>query len=100
METIGLERYRALVREGALVVDVRATPLFDAAPTAGAVNVPWAKIQEGEHDLPGDRPLVLLCEVGQLSRVAALYLEADGLGPVYVLEGGLRALEGKGHERA
>ncbi len=91
-----MERYHELLREGALPVDVRAEPLFKARPTPGAVNVPWARIQEGDHDLPKDRPLVLLCEVGQMSRVAALYLEADGHGPVYVLEGGLRALDGGG----
>jgi rhodanese-related sulfurtransferase len=93
VETIGVERYHELLREGALVVDVRAAPLFKARPTPGAINVPWPRIQEGEHDLPKDRPLVLLCEVGQMSGLAALYLEADGHGPVYVLEGGLRALE-------
>ncbi|WP_041554097.1 rhodanese-like domain-containing protein [Oceanithermus profundus] len=96
METIGVERYHELLEGGALAVDVRAEPLFKARPTPGAVNVPWARIQEGDHDLPKDRPLVLLCEVGQMSRVAALYLEADGYGPVYVLEGGLRALDGGG----
>ncbi len=91
-----MERYHELLGEGALAVDVRAEPLFKARPTAGAVNVPWARIQEGDHDLPKGRPLVLLCEVGQMSRVAALYLEADGYGPVYVLEGGLRTLDGGG----
>ncbi len=88
-----MERYRGLLEEGALAVDVRAEPLFAAQPTPGAVNVPWARIQKGDHGLPQGRPLVLLCEVGQLSRVAALYLEAAGHGPVFVLEGGLRALE-------
>ena len=89
-----MERYHELLREGALAVDVRAEPLFKARPTEGAVNLPWPRIQESDHDLPKGRPLVLLCEAGQLSKVAALYLEADGYGPVYVLEGGLRALEG------
>jgi len=89
-----VERYRELLHEGALAVDVRAEPLFKARPAPDAVNLPWPRIQESDHDLPKDRPLVLLCEVGQVSKVAALYLEADGYGPVYVLEGGLRALEG------
>ena len=97
MEAIVAERYIELLNEGALAVDIRAEPLFKARPTPDAVNVPWARIQEGDHDLPKGRPLVLLCEVGQMSRVAALYLEVDGgYGPVYVLEGGLRVLEGGG----
>ena len=96
MEAIVAERYPELLNEGALAVDIRAEPLFKARPTPDAVNVPWAWIQEGDHDLPKGWPLVLLCKAGQMNRVAALYLEADGYGPVYVLERGLRALVGGG----
>jgi len=50
------------------------------------------RIQKGEHGLP-KVPLLLVCEKGLLSQVAALYLEAEGY-EVMSLEGGLLALTG------
>jgi len=88
---VDAERYRELLRQGALAVDVRPGGHLDPLP--GAVSVPWDRIQAGTHGLPAGRPLVLLCGEGQMSKVAALYLEDEGLGPIYVLEGGLRSLE-------
>ncbi|WP_457629468.1 rhodanese-like domain-containing protein [Oceanithermus sp.] len=90
---VDAERYRELLRQGALAVDVRPEAVARQDPLPEAVSVPSDRIQAGTHGLPAGRPLVLLCSVGQMSKVAALYLEDEGLGPVYVLEGGLRSLE-------
>lgn len=47
------------------------------------------KIEKGQHGLSGR--VVVVCEVGLRSRVAAMYLRADGLDADH-LEGGVRGL--------
>ncbi len=73
-----------------LVVDVREPEAFRKGSLPGAVNVPLEAIAQKRYQLPKDRPLLLVCELGQKSSLAALYLEADGY-EAYVLEGGLKA---------
>lgn len=74
------------------MVDVR--PPGQAGPVgfAQALCVPLADIQGGNHRLPKDRPILLVCERGVMSELAGLYLEAAGYERVYHLEGGLRGL--------
>ncbi len=71
-----------------LVVDVRDPERFREGSLPGAVNVPLEAIAQKRYQLPKDRPLLLVCQLGQKSSLAALYLEADGYR-AYVLEGGL-----------
>lgn len=84
------EELPALLEEGVLVVDVRPADRRSTPLPFAAEWVPLEKIQKGEHGLPR-RPLLLVCEKGLLSQVAALYLEAEGYEAMS-LEGGLQAL--------
>ena len=77
--------------EGFLVVDVREPAEFRKGSLPGAVNVPLEHIAKRDYDLPRDRPLLVVCRMGQKSSLAGLYLEADGY-EVYLLEGGLEAI--------
>ncbi len=94
MERIGLERYHEFLRRGALVIVVQDETRPFSGLFPGAVGLSWSRIRRGEYDLPRGRPLLVLCDEGRLSMIAALYFEADGYGPAYALEGGRRALEG------
>jgi len=89
MERIDWATYRS-DPDRYLVVDVRDPETFRKGSLPGAVNVPLEAIAQKRYQLPKGRPLLLVCELGQKSSLAALYLEADGY-QVYVLEGGLRA---------
>ncbi len=80
----------------ALVVDVRPEGRRETPIPFEALWVPLEAIREGRHGLPKDRPLLLVCERGLISQVAALYLESEGYPEVYSLEGGLLALTKEG----
>jgi rhodanese-related sulfurtransferase len=66
-----------LVREGALLVDVRertevASLAFDVP---AIVNIPLFEMEQRWGELPKDRELVLVCESGERSLKATYYLQ-------------------------
>ncbi|AEV16120.1 hypothetical protein TCCBUS3UF1_10740 [Thermus sp. CCB_US3_UF1] len=90
MRKVPPEELPALLAQGVKVVDVRPAERRTSPLPFAADWVPLEKIQKGEHGLPRV-PLLLVCEKGLLSQVAALYLEAEGYEAMS-LEGGLQAL--------
>jgi hypothetical protein len=44
--------------EQVLLIDVRDTPLYEKETIPGAVNIPFANLQEALKDIPKDRTLV------------------------------------------
>lgn len=92
MKSLTPAELQILQQQGAHLVDVRSPQFFARDGLAGAINAPLAEIQMGQHQLPRNCPLVLLCERGLQSQLAALYLEADGYTQIYNLAGGLIAL--------
>uniref|UniRef100_A0A7C5REN9 Rhodanese-like domain-containing protein n=1 Tax=Thermus caliditerrae TaxID=1330700 RepID=A0A7C5REN9_9DEIN len=92
MRKVRPEELPALLEQGVRVVDVRPPDRRQTPLPFPAEWIPMERIQKGEHGLP-KVPLLLVCEKGLLSQVAALYLEAEGY-EVMSLEGGLLALTG------
>lgn len=92
MRTIKPEQLKNFLLESPLVVDVRPPEQYSPGDLEGALHIPLRDIQQGHHNLPKDRPLLLICERGVMSELAGLYLEAAGYQQVYHLEGGLQKL--------
>ncbi|AEB12285.1 rhodanese-like domain-containing protein [Marinithermus hydrothermalis] len=92
MKTVTPETLPEVLALNPVIVDVRPPERFAHGSLDGAVNLPLERIQQGDHDLPKDRPLLLVCQIGRMSELAALYLEAEGYTEVYNLAGGLDAL--------
>ncbi|UQN06237.1 rhodanese-like domain-containing protein [Deinococcus sp. QL22] len=86
-----------LIPPNATLIDLRSEALRAAQPLGEYVNnsvlaVTLEAIEEGTHSLatvPG--PLLVICERGVRSGLAARYLRADGLDAGHVV-GGLAAL--------
>lgn len=77
---------RALVAEGATLLDVRTPGEFADGHLDGALNVPVQALPAGAAELPKDRPVVVYCRSGRRSAAAAEMLRARGwevhdLGP-------------------
>lgn len=72
---------------GAYIVDVREAHEFAAGHLPGAVNVPMSALPRTYRDLPMDRRLYLVCEVGVRSGQAADALAAAGWDAVNVTGG-------------
>ncbi|WP_299428780.1 rhodanese-like domain-containing protein [uncultured Meiothermus sp.] len=92
MRTLKPELLKNFSQDNPLVVDVRPPEQYNQGDFAGALHLTLADIQHGNHNLPKDRPLLLICERGVMSELAGLYLEAAGYELVYNLEGGLQKL--------
>jgi rhodanese-related sulfurtransferase len=78
------------VAAGGVLFDVRPRPqaVFGLTPHPLSLEA----VHRGElPDLAPDTPVYLVCERGQVSELAGLYLEAAGFAHVYHLVGGTRA---------
>ncbi len=88
--------YARLVREGAIVLDVRTPEEFNKAHIAGAVNIPIEKLNKNMHRLSKAIPIIACCNDGSKSWYAKNLLDANGYRKVYdagnwrKLERGLR----------
>jgi len=79
----------ALVARGeAVVVDVRGRAEWEAGHIPGAPNVPVGHLAARAGELPTDRPLVVHCQGGARSAIAASVLQAQGFTNVVNLIGG------------
>jgi rhodanese-related sulfurtransferase len=74
-----------------VVVDVREPYEWEAGRIEGSVHLPLNALMSGAGgDLDRERPLVMVCRVGNRSELAALMMQARGY-EAYNLEGGLDA---------
>lgn len=83
-----------LVRDGAVLLDVRTPGEYQGAHIAEAVNIPLQSIQAGPvQGLPGDKSasIVTICGVGKRSLAAVQLLKAQGYERVRSIRGGMQA---------
>jgi len=72
--------------------DTRSPVLIERDGLPGAQPLSLEAVQAGEvPDLPKDTPIYIVCEHGQISELAALYLETAGFTDVHNVAGGMRA---------
>jgi len=79
---------RALVADGALLIDVRTNGEFSSGHIEGARNVPVGELGSRLDKLPRKKPVVVYCRSGARSARAARMLEKAGftvhdLGPLH-----------------
>jgi rhodanese-related sulfurtransferase/glyoxylase-like metal-dependent hydrolase (beta-lactamase superfamily II) len=79
--------------EPPLVLDVRTPREWQAAHIAGSLNIPLAHLQERLSDLPRHRRLVVHCQSGYRSAIAASLLARQGCTQCADLVGGFAAWE-------
>ena len=99
LATIGRITARELakrIEEGAAVVDVRSRAEWEAGHIPGAPNIPAGEIAERMGELPKARPLVVHCQGGTRSAIAAGLLDKAGVAGVLDLPGGFPEWEGAG----
>ena len=80
----------AMVERGeAYVVDVRGRAEWEGGHLPGAPNVPLGYLDERLGELPTDRAIVVQCQGGGRSSIAASLLQARGVERVINLAGGI-----------
>jgi len=80
----------------ALVVDVREPHEFAAARIEGSLLVPMSQIGQRLDDIPRDRPLLVLCQVGGRSARVTGFLRQQGFEDVGNVAGGIDAWQRMG----
>lgn len=79
---------RALVADGAVLIDVRTSGEFSSGHIEGARNVPLGELRSRLDKLSKKKPVVVYCRSGMRSARAARMLEKAGfavhdLGPLH-----------------
>jgi hydroxyacylglutathione hydrolase len=87
----------ALRSGGALLLDVRTDAEWDAGHIAGARHVPLGRLAEHLRLLAPDQPIVVQCQSGGRSAIAASLLRSRGFGDVTNFTGGLDEWLASGH---
>lgn len=83
-------------RTAPLLLDVRSAAEFAGGHVPGAVNIPVGQIEARAGEIPRDRPVVVYCEVGGRSRLAATQLRNRGYANVREMTGSLSAWRAAG----
>lgn len=74
-----------------VVLDVRSAAEWQAGHITGSQNIPLPHLRERLSEVPRDKVVVVHCEGGYRSAVAASVLAAAGLPQVFDLVGGIKA---------
>ena len=85
----------ALVRQGAMLLDVRSAAERRTAKVRGSTHLPLDDLGKRGGTLPRDRVIVCQCASGHRSRVADAQLAAQGFD-VRNLQGGIQAWQAAG----
>jgi rhodanese-related sulfurtransferase len=82
---------RLVNEQEAAVVDLRDPADFRKGHIVGAINLPYAKVDERWDELEKlrERPLILVCKMGQFSSAIGKRLLAKKFPQVYRLGGGI-----------
>ena len=72
------EEVAKLIRQGALVVDVRSKIEAKIGTAPGATNIPLSALKRHMDELPRDRNIVLYCGTGARAGKAKEVLDAGG----------------------
>jgi adenylyltransferase/sulfurtransferase len=80
-----------LLREGALLLDVREASEVDTCAVAGSQHLPMNQVPEKLADLPRDRLILVHCHHGGRSMRVTQYLRANGFTQVSNVAGGIDA---------
>lgn len=76
---VDVRTFAAAHADGALVIDVRESFEYAAGHVPGARLVPLGALPGAARDLPGDRPVYVICASGNRSLTAAGWLSQMGL---------------------
>ena len=80
-----------LLKEGALLLDVREASEVATCAIAGSRHIPMRQIPESLPDLPRDRLILVQCHHGGRSLRVTQFLRANGFTQVSNVDGGIDA---------
>jgi hydroxyacylglutathione hydrolase len=94
----GAELAPLLARGEVTVVDVRNRSEWDAGHLPGAIHIPGGHLEARLAEIPRDKPIVVQCQSGARSAIAASVLHRLGRHDVTNLVGGITDWQASGRE--
>ena len=89
---ISVDEAKGMMSDGDVaVIDVREPHEYNAGHVPNAKLIPVAKVFARKDELPRDRDVIFICQVGQRSALACEMAAAAGLTRLFNLEGGTEA---------
>lgn len=70
--------FKALVQQGAMIIDVRTPAEFNGGHIKGAVNMPLQSLQANMSKVPKNKTIITCCASGMRSGSAKSLLKAAG----------------------
>jgi hydroxyacylglutathione hydrolase len=83
-----------LLGAGSVVLDVRDEGEWDAGHIEGAIHLPLATLASRLDEVPRGRPIIVHCQAGSRSAIAASVLTAAGIPDVRNMAGGIASWPG------
>lgn len=85
-------------RQDGVILDIRDNKAYGNGHIVDAVNIPFTKLKERlkELDKYRDKPLVVVCQLGQQSGDAVKLLEENGFTSVSRMKGGMTEWQTQG----
>ena len=85
-------------RQDGVILDIRDSKAFDGGHIVDAINIPLAKLKERVRELEKfrEKPLVVVCQLGQQSGDAVKLLEENGYSAVSRMRGGMNEWQTQG----
>jgi rhodanese-related sulfurtransferase len=84
-KTVTSSEASSLIKDGAILVDVRTKEEYDEKHITGAVNIPLSEIEDGNIEYDKNTAIIVYCRSGNRSSSAAKKLIALGYTNVYDL---------------
>lgn len=75
--------YKALIKNGAQIIDVRTVGEFQSGHIKGSVNMPLQDLQQYLKKIKKDKPVITCCASGMRSASAKSLLQSQGFHEVY-----------------
>lgn len=86
--------YKALVQNGAAIIDVRSKGEYQGGHIKGSVNIPLDVLSSNLNKIKKDKPVITCCASGMRSASAKAMLKSRGFAEVYN-GGGWMSLQNK-----
>lgn len=75
--------YAELIKQGAVIVDVRSKGEYASGHIKGSVNIPLNTLENNLSKLKKDKPVITCCASGMRSASAKSILKAKGFNEVH-----------------
>ncbi len=75
--------YNELIKQGAVIVDVRSKSEYQDGHIKGSVNIPLQTLEGNLKKLKKDKPVITCCASGMRSASAKGILKSNGFKEVY-----------------